>query len=906
MNKKTSRIAGWALGLSMAVAGIGAAVGASSKTPVEAKAAAHPTNGNWSEVTSVGDINESDSYIFVTGDGSTYHNGTVTSGNFKGSAITENTPADDNAVGVIKFEEIDDDDDDTNIFKIKVITVAGTELKDPTYKYFTASKAKSGSGSLSASDSYGWDFHYNSGFYCVYQKNDANAYLRTNGNTDWRTYASSNGTNWKLYKYDPAVTLDSLTISGQTTSFTNGGTFSLGSATITATYSDSSEETIPTNDEGLSFTLNGSAITTSTQLSMSDSGKSLVVTYTDSESRSASATGYAITVNYAAVSSVNLNRNSATIAKGGTVSLSAGVLPATANPNVKWYSSDTNIATVSSATSVSGGSITVTGSSSNTGDATITAYVDENNNGTLDGSEKYAECAITVSGDPVLNLFDDESTNISSGSINKFTTSADFDLAVVAENFVGDITYTWSTTNSAAVAIKEEADDMCSFDVGSVGSARLSCRAVGATSGDLTVYVDVTVKVPAVSTVSWSATDISVYSNQQLTSSVVNAWDVGYEKEDGASGSLSFGDYDLMLGDKEITTLPYDWSVEDDGEELYVVYGEGESAHIDITVTEHLEAINYTLWSKVTSDSSLTAGDVLVIGEDNKGKVMTSSTPATGTLGTVSATISDGIIENMPSDAVQLTLGGSSGAWTLTNDSDEYLNVTTNTSTRALAFQDDSVTLDIDITSGDATISNSGEDSVRILLNASANPNRFSNYSSKTSDSMLLPELYRASSSNIADTNVTAQRALLKYVQDFNDTIDCQGDDGNTTNVSSKWSSVSSALTTALNKLGDSDKNTFKHLLANASAVKDGDSLQDMLARYEYILAKYNGPSYNLGLSDFLNTSVSRDEVSPANIGVFGSENIVDASANVAITVIGVIGVTTVGGYFFLRRRKED
>lgn len=38
MNKKTIKIAGWALGLSMAVAAIGAAVGASAESPIEAKA----------------------------------------------------------------------------------------------------------------------------------------------------------------------------------------------------------------------------------------------------------------------------------------------------------------------------------------------------------------------------------------------------------------------------------------------------------------------------------------------------------------------------------------------------------------------------------------------------------------------------------------------------------------------------------------------------------------------------------------------------------------------------------------------------------------------------------------------------------------------------------------------------
>ena len=38
MNKKSLKIAGWALGLSMAVAGIGTAVVTSAKTPIEANA----------------------------------------------------------------------------------------------------------------------------------------------------------------------------------------------------------------------------------------------------------------------------------------------------------------------------------------------------------------------------------------------------------------------------------------------------------------------------------------------------------------------------------------------------------------------------------------------------------------------------------------------------------------------------------------------------------------------------------------------------------------------------------------------------------------------------------------------------------------------------------------------------
>ena len=314
-----------------------------------------------------------------------------------------------------------------------------------------------------------------------------------------------------------------------------------------------------------------------------------------------------------------------------------------------------------------------------------------------------------------------------------------------------------------------------------------------------------------------------------------------------------------------------------------------------------MNAINYQVWSKVTDDSDLEAGDVIVIGEDTKGKFMTgdSGSMSSGNIATVAGTVTDGVVADMPSEAVRLTLGGSSGAWTLQNSAGEYLSITT-TNSRHLQFVESSVTLGISIgDSGNATISSSSGTTVRILLNNSANPARFSTYNSSVSDSMLLPEIYKNSSSNIADTNANAQRALINFAKTFNTTMACD-DGGDTANIASKWSSASSAFTAALGTLSESDQVVMKRLVANASSVEGGDTVQDMLARYDYIVAKYK-----LGDSDFLHSSANRGAVSYApRINILS--NVETTNITPIIVVISLISVSAVGGYFMMRRRKEN
>jgi len=92
------------------------------------------------------------------------------------------------------------------------------------------------------------------------------------------------------------------------------------------------------------------------------------------------------------IDSVTLDAESLTLVRGTSEELVATVSPTqAANLPVSWLTSDQNVAGVSSSAN---GKATVTGV--NDGEATITAFVDQNNNKKLDANEKSAQCPVTV------------------------------------------------------------------------------------------------------------------------------------------------------------------------------------------------------------------------------------------------------------------------------------------------------------------------------------------------------------------------------------------------------------------------------------------------------------------------------------------------------------------------------
>lgn len=142
-------------------------------------------------------------------------------------------------------------------------------------------------------------------------------------------------------------------------------------------------------------------------------------------------------------------------------------------------------------------------------------------------------------------------------------------------------------------------------------------------------------------------------------------------------------------------------------------------------------------WQRVSDANSLQAGDVLVIACDSKGA--TAGDIDNAVMASVTTSISDGTITAMGEGTVELTLGGQKDAWTLTS-SNGALGAT---AAKKLAWGSGTTTWKISISGEDATIQSTTSDYGRFLYNV--NSPRFTTYTSNTSASMLLPQLYRRS-----------------------------------------------------------------------------------------------------------------------------------------------------------------
>lgn len=146
-----------------------------------------------------------------------------------------------------------------------------------------------------------------------------------------------------------------------------------------------------------------------------------------------------------------------------------------------------------------------------------------------------------------------------------------------------------------------------------------------------------------------------------------------------------------------------------------------------------------TEYVKVTDASSLKAGDKLLLVNESKAVVAGNITDQY--MAKVNATISNNTISELPNNAVVLTLGGTAGAWTLANSEGKFLGATAE---KKLAWDGGTTTWTISISNGDATIQNGTNSYGRFLYNVGSP--RFTTYSSSVSASMLLPQIYKLTS----------------------------------------------------------------------------------------------------------------------------------------------------------------
>ena len=297
--------------------------------------------------------------------------------------------------------------------------------------------------------------------------------------TTVKAYALQNlhagNNNLPVYIYEvPQNKLDGLTVSGQTTTFTAGSTFSLGNnAVLTAHYS-STGNTTDLSGGTISYKINNVDVTTNTTLDHdTHNGKSVVITYTDAAGDKASTTAYTITVNYKPAEGISLNLNSAPLSIGGSVELTATVSDEYADENdVSWSTTSAEIASISAASGTK--TITVTGVSA--GSATITA--------TANGHS--ATCAISVTADPILNLKDSGDNIINDETLEYFTGDTSVMIVAVSENVVSPV-FNWSNEDDDVVTI-DVADEYCDVTIVGAGSSEVSVT-VGALTRTVTFSI---------------------------------------------------------------------------------------------------------------------------------------------------------------------------------------------------------------------------------------------------------------------------------------------------------------------------------------------------------------------------------------------------------------------------------
>ncbi|MBR5435981.1 MAG: fibronectin type III domain-containing protein, partial [Muribaculaceae bacterium] len=162
-----------------------------------------------------------------------------------------------------------------------------------------------------------------------------------------------------------------------------------------------------------------------------------------------------------------------------------------------------------------------------------------------------------------------------------------------------------------------------------------------------------------------------------------------------------------------------------------------------LEVTQTGSAHDVEVYSLVTDESDLVDGDKIIIVSTSQGKA--AGALANSVLTPVDVTIGDGVISELPDEVEVFTLVADGDNWKLANSEGQYL---TPTAVKKLSYSNTGTSASISISSGDATIS-WGSTLGRILYNVGSP--RFTTYTSNTSTSMLLPQIYKLTT--VAPTN---------------------------------------------------------------------------------------------------------------------------------------------------------
>ena len=426
------------------------------------------------------------------------------------------------------------------------------------------------------------------------------------------------------------------------------------------------------------------------------------------------------------------------------------------------------------------------------------------------------------------------------------------------------------------------------------------------------VYGTFTVSVApvAVTSVTFDATAYDVYENEYLTTDDVDAWTVHATWNNDETGrDLESSEFTVEIGGAQVS-IPHKWSLSDSGKKLTVKFGGVSSTGVDVTVTESLDEIEMPVddYSSFEPVKSIKVGDVVYLAtRQSKNQLSGISTTSTkyGTYTSYQSAPSKSLY------ALTVVQGKTEGTFAFQHGSN-YLNWSSGNSLSVSTTLSNNTSWTVSFDgSGNATILNAADSSRRLLWNARSGQNRFACYASTTPDDsgsenhnvQLFGDVFiPAHMENIANTSLPAQKVVLEFANYFLEQLDdvCVSANYTSEAFATQWGLVSAKyenlITNNSKSLSEDDLALAKQMIANASEKWDGgDTLQRALARYKTIVTH----------SELAKFMESDRPVSQLGFGFntgFGSS---ESSTPMIIALISIASVTAIGGFFFLKKRKE-
>ncbi|HBF68465.1 MAG TPA: hypothetical protein DDW20_03995, partial [Firmicutes bacterium] len=315
--------------------------------------------------------------------------------------------------------------------------------------------------------------------------------------------------------------------------------------------------------------------------------------------------------------------------------------------------------------------------------------------------------------------------------------------------------------------------------------------------------------------------------------------------------------------------------------EITATYGE-KSCTFNVSVEESPKG-----FALLTDASLLNAGDKIVFARRDKGALSSSLSDSTSKhITSVSTNYLQSDTTFLTIDNVMygeeyvevFTLGGQSGQWTIADSNGTYINAK---SGGGLEYTEG--TWSINISSDNYATVKSNTASTYSLYYNSQSP-RFTVYNNTN---MLQIEIFYMTKSTF-DSSVNASMvSAMDWARSFNDNVitNCDVTGVAAPNVSN-WETPFDLVT-------ELDQTTLNYLI-NLAGNRDGNLLEKSIWYYDYIISKYGDTYVN-----YLDRNISKSN--PINIINSANENIIPL-----IVIVSLVSVSTIGGYFFIRKRKEQ